>query len=157
MALCARSIDCCAWDDRATIPFLQQWTYNDLGHAAFSMKNQPIHVRVGYAAYGFMAALRSESSFRLHVLAALAVIFLLIVTRPSPGWWVVMIITATVVMTAELLNTAIEHLADHLHPERHPQIRIVKDCAAAAVLVASTGALGVAAVFIYDVLLKRAG
>jgi undecaprenol kinase len=120
------------------------------------MKNQPFHVRVGYAAYGFMAALRSESSFRLHVLAALIVLLLLIVTRPSPWWWVVMILTATIVMAAELLNTAIEHLADHLHPERHPQIRIVKDCAAAAVLVASVGALGVAAVFICDVLLTRA-
>ena len=48
------------------------------------------------------------------------------------------------VLTAELLNTAIEHLADHLHPEVHPKIRVVKDCAAAAVLVMACGALGIA-------------
>jgi undecaprenol kinase len=35
-------------------------------------------------------------------------------------------------------------LADHLSPEVHPQIRAVKDCAAAAVLVCVIGALTVA-------------
>jgi undecaprenol kinase len=43
-----------------------------------------------------------------------------------------------------MFNTAIEHLADHLHPEIHPHIRTVKDCAAAAVLIASLGAVAVA-------------
>lgn len=119
------------------------------------MKNQPFHVRMGFAVHGFMTALRSESSFRVHVLAAVGVLVLLLVTHPSPWWWVVMILTVTIVMATELLNTALEHLADHLHPELHPRIRIVKDCAAAAVLLASCGALCVAAVFVYDVLLQR--
>ncbi|MGH8296201.1 MAG: diacylglycerol kinase [Steroidobacteraceae bacterium] len=44
-----------------------------------------------------------------------------------------------------MLNTAIETLADHLSPELDPQIRIVKDCAAASVLIAVGGALAVAA------------
>jgi diacylglycerol kinase (ATP) len=48
------------------------------------------------------------------------------------------------VVAAELANTAVEHLADHLHPEIHPSIRIVKDCAAGAVLIAVAGAIGVA-------------
>jgi undecaprenol kinase len=46
-----------------------------------------------------------------------------------------------VVIAAELFNTALEHLVDHLHPETHPRIRIVKDCAAAAVLITVCGAL----------------
>ena len=37
-----------------------------------------------------------------------------------------------------------ELLADHLHPQEHPAIRLAKDCAAAGVLIASLGALGVA-------------
>ena len=56
-------------------------------------------------------------------------------------------------LAAELFNTAIESLADHLHPEQHPAIKVVKDCAAGAVLVASVAALGVAAAFVYDLLL----
>jgi len=44
-----------------------------------------------------------------------------------------------------LLNTAIELLADHLHPETHANIRIVKDCAAGAVLIAAITAVAVGA------------
>jgi diacylglycerol kinase (ATP) len=51
------------------------------------------------------------------------------------------------VLAAELFNTAIEQLADELHPEDSAGIRIVKDCAAAAVLIAVLGALGVGAAF----------
>ena len=54
------------------------------------------------------------------------------------------------VLAAELFNTALEELTDHLHPGRHARIKIVKDVAAAAVLVASLGALCVAAAFLYD-------
>jgi diacylglycerol kinase len=52
-----------------------------------------------------------------------------------------------------MFNTAIEALADHLHPEIHPSIRIVKDCAAGAVLVASLGALGVGVAFVVHICL----
>ena len=54
-----------------------------------------------------------------------------------------MMLASAGVFAAEMFNTAIEHLADHLHPETDPHIRIVKDCAAAAVLVAVLGALAV--------------
>jgi diacylglycerol kinase (ATP) len=56
------------------------------------------------------------------------------------------------VISAELFNTALEHLADHLHPEIHPQIRIVKDCAAAAVLMASCAAIAVGIALIFHVM-----
>lgn len=36
-------------------------------------------------------------------------------------------------IAVELLNTAIEKLADHVTPERHPQIGLVKDLGSAAV------------------------
>lgn len=47
------------------------------------------------------------------------------------------------VLAAEMFNTALEHLVDHLHPEIHPRIGVVKDCAAAGVLIASMGAVAV--------------
>jgi diacylglycerol kinase (ATP) len=56
----------------------------------------------------------------------------------------VVLLASAAVVAAELLNTAIEQLADELHPHDSPGIRIVKDCAAAGVLVAALGALGVA-------------
>lgn len=114
------------------------------------MKNQPFHRRVRFAIAGLLTALRGENSFRAHVAAALVVFGLLAWRRPPLIWWAVLIITMMVVLAAELVNTAVEHLADHLHPDQHPKIKVVKDCAAAAVLIASIGAVGVAIAFLID-------
>jgi diacylglycerol kinase (ATP) len=116
------------------------------------MKNQSFARRLGFAFAGVVEALRSEHSFRFHVAAAAGVLAALLWFHPPPIWWAIVMLTVTLVLAAELVNTAIEGLADHLHPEQHPSIKIVKDCAAAAVLVASVGALAVAAAFAYQVL-----
>jgi hypothetical protein len=42
---------------------------------------------------------------------------------------------------SRLCNGLRTRRADRLYPERHPTIRVAKDCAAAAVLVASVAAL----------------
>ncbi len=114
------------------------------------MKNQSLPRRLGFALAGLAGALRTERSFRIHVAAAAVVGGVLAWFRPPPVWWAIGILTVVAVLASELVNTAIEHLADHLHPDRHPSIKAVKDCAAAAVLIASLGALGVAAAFVYD-------
>ena len=95
-----------------------------------------------------MHAVRVEPGFRFHVLAAMAVVVLLGASHAPPIWWGIVAVTIAAVTAAELFNTAIEHLADHLHPQQHDSIRIVKDCAAGAVLLTSIGAIGVAAAFV---------
>ncbi len=50
-------------------------------------------------------------------------------------------LAAAAVLALELVNTALEHLADHLHPDDHPAIRMAKDCAAGAVLIAAAAAV----------------
>ena len=114
------------------------------------MKNQPFAQRLGFALAGFAEALRSESSFKFQAAAAVAVFVALAWLRPAPLWWAIISLTVVLVLAAELINTAVECLADHLHPERHPRIKVVKDCAAAAVLIVSLGALAVAAAFVYE-------
>ncbi len=73
-----------------------------------------------------------------------AVLLGLAITRLAPIWWALVVLAGAGVLAAELFNTAIEHLADHLHPDMHPKIRLVKDCAAAAVLLMACGAVGIA-------------
>lgn len=107
-------------------------------------KNQPFRLRLQYAVAGVVAGLRSEHSLRYQVVALAGAVVVLSVFRPEPIWWAAVALSGGAVISAELFNTALEHLADHLHPESHPQIQVVKDCAAAAVLMASCGALGVA-------------
>jgi len=112
------------------------------------MKGRPFPERLGFALAGLRLALRQEASLRSHALAAAAVAGTLWVTGAAPLWWTLGALSIGLVVVAELVNTAVETLADHLHPERHPQIKAVKDVAAAAVLVASTVALAVALAFV---------
>jgi diacylglycerol kinase (ATP) len=114
------------------------------------MNNQPFARRHSFALAGLAGALRAEHSFRVHVIAAVGVLAALVWLRPAPLWWAVVVVTIVLVLAAELINTALEHLADHLHPEQHPRIKMVKDCAAAAVLITTLGALAVAAALLYE-------
>jgi undecaprenol kinase len=116
------------------------------------MKNQPFATRLGFALAGLKGALRSENSLKFQGFAACAVVVALIWLRPAPVWWAITALTIVTVLAAELINTAVEHLADHVHPEQHPQIKAVKDCAAAAVLVTSVGALAVAAALAFELI-----
>jgi undecaprenol kinase len=91
---------------------------------------------------------------RFQASALVAVFIILIVLRPPPFWWAIVILACSTVLAAELFNTAVERLADHLHPAIHPEIRIVKDCAAGGVLLSSAGAVGVAIAFLINVVLR---
>ena len=109
------------------------------------LKNQSLAARLNFALAGLMHAVRTERSIRTQLLAVAAALALLVHWRPAPVWWALVLLISSAVIAAELFNTAIERLADHLHPASDPQIRIVKDCAAAAVLVLAAGGLCVAA------------
>jgi undecaprenol kinase len=106
-------------------------------------KNQSFRARLGFALHGLRHALRSERSLRLQLLVLILVLAALLLLRPPPLWWALVALAGALVMASELVNSALERLADHLHPDTHAAIRIAKDCAAAAVLIAALGALAV--------------
>lgn len=114
------------------------------------MKGHRFTDRLGFAWAGLRAAWRTEKSLRTHGAASVGVIAALLVTQSPPLWWAVMALTVALVVSAELLNTSIEALADHLHPGRHEAIQLTKDVAAGAVLITSLGALVVGAAFAID-------
>ncbi len=113
------------------------------------MKGQPLYKRLGFAINGLNLAFFREHSFRHHVISCVGVLIALICIRPSPIWWAVGALAVGLVMVAELFNTAIETLTDHIHPELHHEIQAVKDISAAAVLVSSITAILVTTVFLY--------
>lgn len=53
----------------------------------------------------------------------------------------ILVLTIAMVLTAEMLNTAIEKTLDFLSPDIHEQVRQIKDMAAGAVLIAALGSL----------------
>lgn len=85
---------------------------------------------------GLRFALRNEESFRQESFLFLVCLVLGFFIAPSMGWYVAMIGSILVILMTELLNTAIERLADHVTPEFHPQIGAIKDAGSAAVFCA---------------------
>jgi undecaprenol kinase len=106
-------------------------------------KNQSFLRRLRFALLGLRAAWRTEPNFRIQLGVLFCVVVVLSALGLEPLWWALVLLTSGSVLAAELFNTALEHLADHLHPDTHPQIQVVKDCAAGAVLLSSCAALAV--------------
>jgi len=96
--------------------------------------------RFGCAVRGFCETLGREPSMRVHVSAALAVAVLAWWLRVSALESAVLALAAGLVLAAEVLNTAVERLADRVCRERDEGIRLAKDAAAGAVLVAAAAA-----------------
>jgi undecaprenol kinase len=114
------------------------------------MKNQSFAARLRCALAGLAHAASSEWSLRAQLLALVVVLAALAWWRPAPYWWALVLVSSGAVLSAELLNTAIEGIADLVHPQQHAQVRALKDCAAAAVLVTSLAALCVAGALAYE-------
>jgi diacylglycerol kinase (ATP) len=83
---------------------------------------------------GLGYCLRYEAAVREEAILLVIGIPLGVFLAPSIGWYVAMIGSLLVVLGVELLNTAIEKLADFVTLERHVEIRRIKDFGSAAVL-----------------------
>ena len=90
---------------------------------------------------GIAALLKSEVHARIHLAATVAVLALGWWLDINAGEWMAVVLSIGLVWTAEALNTAIEYVADLAHPDEHPEVKKLKDLAAAAVLFASVAAL----------------
>lgn len=88
-----------------------------------------------YAASGLFFCFKTQQNFRIHLLAVAIVIFSGICLQIGQLQWIVITVCISMVLVMELLNTAIEKICDHVNPSHHPQIKIIKDMAAGAVLV----------------------
>lgn len=82
---------------------------------------------------GFAWAARNERAMRDEIVLLAASLPLGLLLAPSIAWFVAMVGAIWVIMAVELLNTAVEKLADHVTPEWHSQIETIKDCGSAAV------------------------
>jgi undecaprenol kinase len=115
-------------------------------------KNRSFFIRLRFALAGLRYGLGAERSLRFQASVFVLVLIALLVLHPAPVWWALVLLASSAVFAAELFNTTLEHLIDHLHPAAHSQIRVVKDCAAAAVLVAVLGAIGVGVALAVDLI-----
>lgn len=94
-----------------------------------------------YAIAGIVYALTRERNLRIHFLAAGVAIAAGIWLEISYLEWGMLAITITLVMVAEMINTAVEKTVDIITGEYHPLAKAAKNVAAGAVLLSAINAL----------------
>lgn len=101
---------------------------------------------VGYAFKGLVILIKTENSIKLQLLVVFIVTIAGFYFNISKTEWLIQLVMIAMVMSVEGANTAIEHMADFIHPEQHPKIGRIKDVGAGAVFIASIVAIIVACV-----------
>ncbi len=97
-----------------------------------------------HALAGLRQFIAREHNARIHLVATLAVIITGFLLHVSYAEAAILAIVTGLVWVAEIVNTCIERLSDLITRERHPEIKIIKDLAAGAVLGAAIIAVAVA-------------
>lgn len=88
----------------------------------------------GYAFHGFKILFTEEVNARIHLVGAVIVIILGFLLKVSASEWLVLSIVMGLVFAFEIMNTAIENLADYVSPSKEFTIKKVKNLGAAGVL-----------------------
>ena len=108
-----------------------------------------------YAWNGMKAIYRTEHNLYIHTAITIIALVLAIILRIHVFEWIALVIVIGMVWVAEIFNTVIEKTMDFISTERQPQIRKIKDMAAAAVLVTAIIAVIVGAlIFIPQIQFK---
>lgn len=95
---------------------------------------------IRYASKGAYLLVFTEASIKVQFFIGLAVTALGIIVGLSKTEWILQILTIALVLSIEGLNTAIEKLADFVHPDYNEKIGFVKDVAAGAVFITALAA-----------------
>ena len=101
------------------------------------MNNKPkyhLFKNTQYALDGFVHAFKTESSFKLELLAGLFIFTAIYFIDISIVSKLVLVMTAFLVLIVELLNSAIENVVDLVTKEIHPLAKNAKDIGATAVM-----------------------
>ena len=99
-----------------------------------------------YATKGAFLLIKNEASIQAQAIIAVGVTIAGFYYDISAVEWMFQIFAIGLVMGIEGLNTAVEELADFIHPDFHSKIGYVKDVAAGAVFFAAVAAVIIACI-----------
>ncbi|GAB6012077.1 diacylglycerol kinase family protein [Viscerimonas tarda] len=99
----------------------------------FSLKNRLRSFK--YAFNGLRIMIREEHNSWIHIFVSLCVLIAGFLLKITTYEWIAVIFCIGFVMALELINSAIENMADFVSPERHAMIKKIKDLSAGAVLI----------------------
>ena len=118
------------------------------------MKNKKLSESFKCAFTGILGTLAKERNFKIHVCAAVCILGLAIFLKVSVIEFICVLVTISMVLAAELLNTAIEAAIDLFTGDKfHPLAKAAKDAAAGAVLITAINAVAVGAAIFFKKLI----
>lgn len=99
------------------------------------MKSPNLLASFRFAFEGIAYAFRTQRNFKVHSGVMLAVVIVGFAVGLSLEQWAILALVSGLVFQAELMNTALEAVVDHVAPEFHALAKVAKDCAAGAVFL----------------------
>jgi diacylglycerol kinase (ATP) len=113
------------------------------------MRRRPLFQSFNYAIDGLIFVLRTQRNMRIHFALAGMVLALSLAVGVTGIEFILLLFAISMVVTAELMNTAIEAVIDVTTTSFDPMAKIAKDVAAAAVLVTALTSAIIAYVIFY--------
>ncbi len=90
---------------------------------------------------GILYASKTQRHMKVHFAAAVLILVLALFLDVGRHDFIILALSITLVLFAEMINTALEVTIDLIHEQYHPLAKVVKDTAAGGVLIASFGAV----------------
>ncbi len=103
-----------------------------------------------YAVSGIILSIKTEKNMLIHYIIAVTVLGLSLFFDFTRVEFLILLFAISLVLTLEMINTAIEKTVDLITKEYHPIARIAKDISAGAVLIAAVNALIVGYLLFFD-------
>ena len=97
-------------------------------------RHSPLYKSFGYAFEGIGKTIRDERNIKIHLVCTCLVILFGIFLHISVTEWLVCLLLFALIISLELVNTALEAVVDLVTKDRKPLAKKAKDAAAGAVL-----------------------
>lgn len=114
------------------------------------MKIKKFTESFNHAIEGIIYTVRTQRNMKIHLVVAIIVLLFSLFFNLSKTEMVILLLTITLVIVLELINTAIEATIDVLANYYHPLAKIAKNVSAGAVLVAASNAIVVGYLLFFD-------
>lgn len=114
------------------------------------MKLKKLIDSLNHAINGIIDAVRTERNMKIHLIVALIVFIACFLFDVSKIEFLVLAITITMVIAAEMINTAIEAAIDMTTNYYHPLAKVAKNAAAGAVFITAINAIVIGYVIFWD-------
>ena len=103
-----------------------------------------------YAFRGINSAIKTQRNFRIHIIAMIYVIAFSLFYDLTNSEYMILVLVFALVISLELINTALEKTVDICSPNYSKLAEISKDCAAGAVFISAVGAIVIGIIMFAD-------